>query len=408
LLSILHPEAAPHLQALPVGLLPFRHTQTGKLLLAIKATKEMILAARMNQGFKIYVVPLASTVGVVPALVTAFFDDADEPLIVMTPLFDDDMPRDVRELLAYEELEVYFLDEHNREWMSYRARVQDGGSCFVDGTHLTFVPYSHNAMTLIYKGLEHWFGRRTPEDDARTITVSFVESIGPDDLFIQDHTDTANDYLGSTGYSNSTLVRENPGSFQERDLVAAFRRVFPGDKIAINPMRKDAGRELADIVVLASSHILLVQAKDSPNTEESLGRSLDRKRRVARHQLDKGMRQAKGAVAYVQAHDPLNLFVGQRDLQVTIGSRILFSIIVIKEIFADEGDLYVSCSRTMAADGVPGIVLDYPSLDLFAHRLRDENEFLVALEEYRALLLGEGSFVNPQSFVLDWLAASRI
>jgi hypothetical protein len=120
------------------------------------------------------------------------------------------------------------------------------------------------------------------------------------------------------------------------------------------------------------------------------------------------MRQAKGAVAYVQAHDPLNLFVGERDLQVTIESRILFSIIVIKEIFADEGDLYVSCSRAMAADGVRGIVLDYPSLDLFAHRLRDENEFLVALEEYRALLLGEGSFVNPQSFVLDWLAASRI
>jgi len=153
LLTILHPETAPRLQALPVGLLPFRHTQTGKLLLAIKATKEMILAARMNQGFKIYVVPLASTVGVVPALVTAFFDDADEPLIVMTPLFDDDMPRDVREMLAYEELEVYFLDEHNREWMSYRARMQDGGSCFVDGTHLTFVPYSHNAMTLIYKGV---------------------------------------------------------------------------------------------------------------------------------------------------------------------------------------------------------------------------------------------------------------
>src|SRR5258708_11331715 len=130
LLSILHPESAPRVQALPVGLLPLRHTQTGKLLLAIKATKEMILAARMNQSFKIYVVPLASTIGVVPALVTAFFDDADEPLIVMTPLFDDDMPLDVRELLAYEELEIYFLDEHNREWMTYRASVLHGGSRF--------------------------------------------------------------------------------------------------------------------------------------------------------------------------------------------------------------------------------------------------------------------------------------
>src|SRR5258708_24812481 len=151
LLPMLHPEPAPCLQARPAGLLPFRHTQPAKRLLGIKATKEMILAARMNQSFKIYVVPLASTIGVVPALATAFFDDADEPLIVMTPLFDDDMPLDVRELLAYEELEIYFLDEHNREWMSYRASVRDGGCCFVDGTDLTFVPYSHNAMTLIYK-----------------------------------------------------------------------------------------------------------------------------------------------------------------------------------------------------------------------------------------------------------------
>jgi len=406
LLSILYPETAPHLQALPVGLLPFRHTQTGKLVLAIKATKEMILAAQMNQGFKFYVVPLASTIGTVPALVTAFFDDADEPLILMTPLFDDEMPRDVRELLAYEELEVYFLDEHNREWMSYRVRLQDGGSCFVDGTDLTFVPYSHNAMTLIYKGLEHWFGRRTPEDDARAVTVSFVESIGPDDLFIQDHTDTGNDYLGGAGYSNSMLTRENPGPFHERDLVAGLRRVFTGDKIAINPMRKDTGRELADILVLASSHVLLVQAKDSPNTEEILAGSLGRKRRVARHQLEKGMRQAKGAVAHVLSYDQLDLVVGECDLHVTIGSRILFSIVVIKEIFADEGDLYVSSCRRMAADGVRGVVLDYPSLDLFTHRLRDENELVVALEEYRAILLKDGSFVNPQSFVLNWLAAS--
>src|SRR5258708_19876132 len=96
LLSILHPETAPHLQALPVGLLPFRHTQTGKLLLAIKATKEMILAARMNQSFKIYVVPLASTIGVVPALRTAFFYNPHEHLIVTTPLFGDAIPLDVR------------------------------------------------------------------------------------------------------------------------------------------------------------------------------------------------------------------------------------------------------------------------------------------------------------------------
>ena len=270
MLSILHPETAQHLKALPIGLLPFRNIRTGKLLIAIKATKEMILAARMNQGFKFYVAPLASTIGTVPGLVTAFFDDGDEPLIVMTPLFEDEMLRDVRELLAYEELEVYFLDEHNREWMSYRARLKDGGSCFVDDTDLTFVPFSHDALNLIYEGLPHWFGNRTPEDDARAITVSFVERIGPDDLFMQDATDTGNDYLGSPEHSYSTLTRDAPGAFQERDIVSGLERVFPGDKIAINPIRKDDRKEFVDVLVLASSHVLLVQAKDSPNTEVSL------------------------------------------------------------------------------------------------------------------------------------------
>ena len=230
MLSSLHPETAQHLKALPAGLLPFRNIKTGKLLIVIKATKEMILAARMNQGFKFYVAPLALTIGTVPALVTAFFDDGDEPLIVMTPLFDDEMPRDMRELLAYEELEVYFLDEHNREWMSYRARLKDGGSCFVDGTDLTFTQYSHHAMNLIYEGVARWFGKRTPEDDSRAITVSFVERIGPDDPFILDATDTGNDHLGSSGHSYSTLTRDDPGAFQERDIVTGLRRVFPGDK----------------------------------------------------------------------------------------------------------------------------------------------------------------------------------
>lgn len=407
MLSILHPETVPHLKALPIGLLPFRNTQTGELLIAIKATKEMILAARMNRGFKFYVAPLASTTGTVPALVTAFFDDGDEPLVVMTPLFDDEMLRDMRELLAYEDLEVYFLDEHNREWMSYRARLTDGGSCFVDSTDLTFVQFSHDAMNLIHRGLEHWFGNRTSEDDARAITVSFIESIGPDDLFIQDAPDAGNDYLGAAEHSYSTLIRDNPGAFQERDIVAGLRRVFPGDRIAINPMRKDNGKELVDVLVLATSHVLLVQAKDSPNTEKILGRSLDRKRRNSGQQVEKGIKQAKGAVAHVRAHDPLDMLINGREMRLSVGNRTLFSVVVIKETFGDEGELYVTSCRKMASEGVHGVVLDYPSLDLFTHGLRGESELISGLEDFRALILRDGIYVRPQSFLLDRLAASR-
>jgi hypothetical protein len=188
-------------------------------------------------------------------------------------------------------------------------------------------------------------------------------------------------------------------------VIAGLRRVFPGDKVAINPMRKDNGRELADALILAVSHVLVVQAKDSPNTEESLGRSLDRKRLVSRQQVEKGVRQTKGAVAYIRSHDSLDLLVGRRDLQVTIGNRALFPIVVIKEMFADEGELYVATCREMESYGVQGVVLDYPNLDLFAHRLRAESAFISALEEYRSLILKDGIFVNPQSFLVNRFAA---
>ena len=61
----------------------------------------------------------------------------------------------------------------------------------------------------------------------------------------------------------------------------------------------------------------------------------------------------------------------------------------------------------MAADEVHGIVLDYPSLDLFTHRLRGESEFISGLEDFRALILRDGVYINPQLFLLDRLATSR-
>ena len=290
--------------------------------------------------------------------------------------------------------------------MSHRARLKDGGSCFVDGTNLTFTQYSHHAMNLIYEGLAHWFGNRTTEDDARAITVSFVERIGPDDLFILDATDTGNDYLGSPGHSYSTLTRDDPGAFQERDIVTGLRRVFSGDKIAINPMRKNDHKELVDVLVLTSSYVLLVQAKDSPNTEVSLKRSLDRKRRISRQQLEKGIKQAKGAVAHVRTHDPLDLLIGGRDVQLKVCNCAVFCIVVIKETFADEVELYVSSCRQMAADGVRGVVLDYASLDLFTHQLPGESQFISGLEDFHALIVQDGIY-NPQLFLFERVATLR-
>ena len=82
LLSIEHPELLPHLKTLGYGLQPVRHRATGRYSLVVKVTKEMILTARLNGEFKVYLLGNDQGPPSHLGLITAFFDDPDEPLTI--------------------------------------------------------------------------------------------------------------------------------------------------------------------------------------------------------------------------------------------------------------------------------------------------------------------------------------
>jgi hypothetical protein len=68
----------------------------------------------MNGLFSFYLPTLPSSTVITTSLITAFFDDDDEPLTIRTPLFgDDDFSRGIIEILKYDEVDIYFFDEHN-------------------------------------------------------------------------------------------------------------------------------------------------------------------------------------------------------------------------------------------------------------------------------------------------------
>src|SRR6266496_1507715 len=90
MLTILHPQVALLVQDLPIGLCPLSMGAEGPKLI-IKTIKEMLLAAKVNGGFKIYVVPLNLAGQDTFGIISAFFDDQDEPLVIFTPLFEEDM-----------------------------------------------------------------------------------------------------------------------------------------------------------------------------------------------------------------------------------------------------------------------------------------------------------------------------
>ena len=104
LLALSHPEIGRKLHSFPGGLLPIR--PDGKLSLAIKASKEALLTVQQNRSFSVYVVPMPAMDGEAISIVTAFFDDAAEPLVIRTPLFgNEDTSVELVALLMAEEIE---------------------------------------------------------------------------------------------------------------------------------------------------------------------------------------------------------------------------------------------------------------------------------------------------------------
>ena len=93
MLTALHPERLAEIQGFPAGLCALSApSPCDRPILVVKTLKEGILAARLNRNVKIYL-PSLSTGAVVAGLVTAFFDDVDEPLVLRSPLFDEEQSR---------------------------------------------------------------------------------------------------------------------------------------------------------------------------------------------------------------------------------------------------------------------------------------------------------------------------
>lgn len=403
MLTVLHPAILRSVLEYPGGLLPARYKETGKLLLVVKIPKEYILAARMKNGFSFYLAPLPSTSGLTVALATAFFDDGDEPLVIKTLLFDEPLGKDLLELLTYDEFEVYFFDEHGREWMSHRTSVHDKGSLIATGEEFSLLTYHPQTVSSIYENLETWFGYRTAEDDANAIKVVFEEELSPPDIFILDARHDDHDYYGSGGFSHSSLERENPGYFQERDIVAGLKRAFRGEQLALNPMRRDNRKEFVDVLAINHTHLLLVQAKDSPNTEVSLSRTIDRKRRTSHSQIEKGVKQARGAAAYARGHQNLELSIDKDQFDIDVDGKKVVSLVVVQEMFTDEGDTFVARYREMEGSGDVFVMLDYAAFNAFCHEFPDEQQLLNAFADYSAKILAEGIWIDPRTYVQEFI-----
>jgi len=346
LLCFLHPdiweEAIRYPAGLSVLILPGDIYPT----LLVKLQHQYLLTARIQKGFKIYVAPIQLPNLSTISLVSAFMDDEDSPLVVRTSVGPDRHSQDLLNALRLGKVYVRMIDEHNREILGYRAtvdiplktRIMMDVSKFYETNHDLEHAMSESAMT--------WFSTRTSKDDAEAIAVKLDTPIYDEDRKFTDERPDLFKFHGFNGFTEVSLVKLEPGQFQEMDILLLLQRIFSADQIYYSPRRINDGEEICDILVITEQFCLVVQAKDSPNTEEMLLSTLERKRRKAKKQLKEGCKQVAGAIGYFCRVQPLSFVTNRISSEIDLGHREIFSLVVIRERFDD--DFYDYSSSLMS------------------------------------------------------------
>lgn len=377
----MHPEIICILKQFPGGLwLPKLELDGVNIpTLVVKAPKEFILTAKVKQTFSFYLVEVKF--GGKPALgvITAFFDDPESPLALTTPLTSDDAFVEALANLS-DEFNVCFFDEHDRELLSYR--------CHADFSKLRkkVCDFSHidkkYASQVSYEVTKS-FSVRTTEDDKNLTPINFVKELFPSELLICDMSNEIHKYKGSSGFSIATLNREEPGTSQEQDIIFLLQRCYEAEKIIHGPVKVSDGEELVDVAIHGDIYNILLQAKDSPNTEKSINRVLHRKKKTTVSQLLKALSQLGGSISSVRRENPIKLKTKNGHLiPQNLGDKSVVGVIVVRELFDDS---YAEYSKLALAavikHQIPIVFFDYPEFEIITRRRPSELSLLSLFEK---------------------------
>ncbi|HCS65373.1 MAG TPA: hypothetical protein DIW64_15650 [Cellvibrio sp.] len=397
--SVNYPAILSHLGQLAYGFQPVRLTVENRYVLLVKATKEALLTARLNQEIKIYLIPDEETENGSLGFITAFFDDHDEPLALSSPLyFGDELLSDLISVFSQPSFDLYFFDELDRELLGVRAQLEDKERFSSVMLNAKFKKFRSDEVIKTLTSMEEWFGQRTNVDDSRAFVVKFEKNLYPDDFLFFDARPEAYNFHGAGNNPNITsLERDEPGSFQERDLVRMLRRVFPGDSIFLNPERTDSGTELADILCHTEEMLLVVQAKDSPNNEATLKRTINRKRSAIRSHIKKGAGQLRGALSYIKNRHELDISTSSGAHVLKVTDRLIVGLLIVREMFDDDYKLCSLPVLTVVKDtNVPCILLDYSALHIITLHLGSPDELLRGLLRMIDVALENDEYPKPR------------
>lgn len=383
MLTVLHPELYQDILDYPIGVMAAPDPDGGSPYLIVKATKEFILAAKVSEFFKVYVCPVLLDSKETRALVFAFFDDEDEPLTIRTALVDDVESHRLLDALLSPFVKAHFFDEHGREFLFYDAQLD-----LPEATknRLKCMSWAKGSFALVQEMLHIvalWFSLRTPQDDDEAITVRLVNNPRGESIAIQDARSSLHQHHGAKGFSTSFLEREEPGIFQEEDIIKCLAMCFPQNQIYHGPLKTTDREEICDVMVMSDDRVLIIQAKDSPNIERIAQQKMNRKRSAAFIAFKKALRQLRGAVSYIGAgNGTLRFILDGEEISIDTREKTPLAIVILKEVFERDSEEYAKdLNKLMNERNVPCYVISYGLLFELCYRLRDAEKFFQFSED---------------------------
>ena len=359
--AVSYPEVLQALVDFPYGLLPMRNVGSSQMILIAKTMREMAVTARMRKFFRIYLVPLRAGDVHTCGVLTAFFDDHDEPLTISTPLFDEEIAHEIFQVLSSDSFDIHFFDEYNRKLIGFRAENPDATRFRSFAKTIQFVPGTRELARQFHDDMDFWFGARSTADDNAALRINLLETLLPDNLDPESQT---------------------PGDFNEPDIEMGLHRAFSGKHVYRNPVRATEGREFVDVLVATAKTMLLIQAKASPITAEALSRTIDRKKATTAGHVKKAAAQLKGSIKHLRSGSSIEIITGGQRCDVSMSGREVFGLVIVKELFDPERP---ACSRLVLSvseeTGIPCLLLDYLEFQQLTVFRRTEESFVGALRD---------------------------
>lgn len=385
MLTITHPHIVKFIkQSFFGGLLAIPEVVIdGMPVLIIKVSKEFILTAKIYKELRIFLVPVSVSGVSGLGLVTAVFDDPIYPLSIHTPIVDEEVGRDLIDILKYPKINVSFFDELGRECFISTAKISVSSKNlkFINNVSLSRVP--EDAIHNLVMQVNNSFCSLENKLECDTIKVYLENKLVDDSEIVNiDLVEEHNTFIGSAGFHFSPVVREEPGQYQEQDIVQCLSYVFNSDEIIINPLRDYDNEEICDILVLTEKFVLIIQAKDSPNIESVINSSIEKKRKKTIKLIKKAASQVSGAIGYYDREDDFfDYVIGSQKVRVNKENKVVKSLIIVKELFYDEthdfSKIVLSKPRCFKSDC---LLISYTDFYEFCFKFRDKNVFLNAID----------------------------